>query len=138
MRVYCGYTSKKSSVTVSKIKGFFKIPPMVCKMYSKNDPISNSIKKCEMLLRRYKAFEASEDEYAQRMVYKIHSAFELIKRDRYYFTVPGYYIHGMTREELADYFGCTVTTISRNKTRLMKDVTAFLFSEDVIKEILKE
>jgi DNA-directed RNA polymerase specialized sigma subunit len=41
----------------------------------------------------------------------------------------------MTREEIAEHFNTSETTISRNKKRLVDRLSAVLFSDDVIYEL---
>lgn len=94
-----------------------------------------AFQKTEELLKNYNALDASADETARKMVRRIDDALELIKDDLYYQVVPLYYIDNWTRERIAEYYNTSVTTISRNKTRLIDRLKVTLFSTDAIKEI---
>lgn len=91
--------------------------------------------KTEELLRNYEAFKTSDQPYTVKLVKRIDSALEMIKDDIYYDTIPMYYFERKTREEIAEYYDTTVTTISRNKTRLINKIKPILFSDDVIYEL---
>lgn len=91
--------------------------------------------KTEELLRNYEAFKTSDQPYTVKLVKRIDSALEMIQDDIYYETIPMYYFERKTREEIADYYDTTVTTISRNKTRLINKIKPILFSDDVIYEL---
>lgn len=91
--------------------------------------------KTEELLRNYKAFKTSDQPYTVKLVKRIDSALEMIQDDIYYDTIPMYYFERKTREEIAEYYDTTVTTISRNKTRLINKIKPILFSDDVIYEL---
>lgn len=91
--------------------------------------------KTEELLRNYEAFKTSDQPYTVKLVKRIDSALEMIQDDIYYDTIPMYYFERKTREEIAEYYDTTVTTISRNKTRLINKIKPILFSDDVIYEL---
>lgn len=91
--------------------------------------------KTEELLRNYQAFTLSGDPAAEKMIQRIELALQVIKEDPYYDVIVMYYIEGKTREDIADAFNTSVTTISRNKTRLISRITPVLFSEDYIMQL---
>ena len=91
--------------------------------------------KTEDLLRNYNAFGLSGDPDAEKMLMQIESGLQIIKDDIYYDVIPMYYIEHKTREEIAEAFDTSVTTISRNKTRLIKKISAVLFSGDYIRQL---
>lgn len=91
--------------------------------------------KTEELLRNYEAFKTSDQPYTVKLVKRIDSALEMIQDDIYYDTIPMYYFERKTREEIAEYYDTTVTTISRNKTKLINKIKPILFSDDVIYEL---
>ena len=62
-------------------------------------------------------------------------ALEDIKDDLYYDIIIMSYFEGRSREYMAEYFDTTVTTVSRNKNRLINKLKARLFSDDVIMEV---
>lgn len=99
------------------------------------DDRKTAFQKTEELLRNYEAFAASDQPYAQKLMQKINEALSMIEDDPYYEIIRMVYFDGYTREVIAEEFGTTVTTISRNKTRLVNKLAAILVSDDVIYEI---
>lgn len=91
--------------------------------------------KTEDLLRNYNAFAVSGDPAAEKMILQIEAALKIIRDDIYYDVITMYYMDGKTREDIAEDYGTSVTTISRNKTRLIKELSAVLFSDDYIKQL---
>jgi DNA-directed RNA polymerase specialized sigma subunit len=99
------------------------------------DGRKTAYEKTEELLRNYNAFKKSDQPYTVKLVKKIDAALNTIKDDIYYEIIPMYYFENKTREVIAEYFNTTVTTISRNKTRLINKIKPILFSDDVIYEL---
>ena len=99
------------------------------------DDRKSAYQKTEELLRNYNAFIESDQPYTQKLVRKIDEALNSIKSDIYYEIIPMVYFEGDTREAVAEYFDTTVTTISRNKNRLVNKLKVRLFSDDVIYEL---
>ena len=99
------------------------------------DDRKSAFQKTEELLRNYKAFKDSDQPYTQKLVAKIDNALYEIKDDIYYDVIPLMYFDNETREFIAEHFNTTVTTVSRNKTRLVNKLKAMLFSDDVIYEL---
>mgnify|MGYP004609683349 CR=1 FL=1 len=99
------------------------------------DDRKTAYEKTEELLRNYNAFKNSDQPYTIKLVKKINDALFIIKDDIYYDIIPMYYFNGETREMIAEYYDTTVTTISRNKTRLINKIKPILFSDDVIYEL---
>ena len=91
--------------------------------------------KTDDLLRNYNAFAVSGDPAAEKMILQIEAALKIIRDDIYYDVITMYYMDGKTREDIAEDYGTSVTTISRNKTRLIKELSAVLFSDDYIKQL---
>ena len=91
--------------------------------------------KTEDLLRNYQAFTMSGDPAAEKMIQRIEMALSVIKEDPYYDVIIMYYIEGKTREDIADLLNTSVTTVSRNKSRLISRISAVLFSEDYIMQL---
>lgn len=91
--------------------------------------------KTEELLRQYNVFSLSGDPAAEKMILQIENALQSISGDFYYDVIPLYYIQKMTREEIAERFDTSVTTITRNKSRLIKQISAILFSGEYIKQL---
>lgn len=100
------------------------------------DDRKTAYQKTEELLRNYQTFKQVEDQpYTQKIVKLIEEALLEIKDDPYYKVITMIYFDQMTREQVADHFYTTVTTISRNKTRLVNKLKIRLFSDDVIYEL---
>ena len=99
------------------------------------DNRKTAYQKTEELLRNYNDFCKSDQPYAKKLVKQIDAALSDIKSDIYGEIIPLYYFEGETRENIAEYFNTTVTTISRNKTRLINKLKVKLFSDDVIYEL---
>lgn len=100
------------------------------------DDKKTAYQKTEELLRNYKTFQKITDQpYTVKLVKEIGAALEEITDDLYYDIIPMYYFEGKTREDVAEYFDTTVTTISRNKSRLINKLKVMLFSDDFIYEL---
>ena len=95
----------------------------------------SAIEKTEELLRNYHIFKDLQEPYAVKLVSNIEKALKDIEDDLYYEVIPMYYFHNETREYIAERFGCTETTISRNKTRLLNQLKLRLVSKEVIEEL---
>ena len=65
----------------------------------------------------------------------IDDAIAMLKDDYYYDLIRLRYFEGRTREEIAEHFGCDVTTVNRNKNRLINLLQIRLFSDEVIQQI---
>lgn len=100
------------------------------------DDRKTAIEKLEELLRCYPTFKKIDDkEYTVKLVQKVDEAMETIKGDPYYDVIRLFYFEDHTRESIALDYGCTETTISRNKTRLLNKLKTILFSDEVIFEL---
>lgn len=99
------------------------------------DNRKTAYQKTEELLRNYNTFKESDQPYTQKLVTKIDDALQSIKDDIYYDVIPLIYFEDEMRENVADHFRTTVTTISRNKVRLVNKLKVVLFSDDVIYEL---
>lgn len=65
----------------------------------------------------------------------IDGAIEMLKDDPYYHLIALRYFEGKSREEIAEYFDCDVSTVNRNKNRLINLLQIRLFSDEVIQQI---
>lgn len=99
------------------------------------DDRKTAFQKTEELLKNYNAFIESDQPYTIKLVEKMNAALEGIKDDPYFEIIPMCYFEDCTREEIAEKFNTTVTTVSRNKTRLVNILKSYLFSDDVIYEL---
>ena len=100
------------------------------------DSRKSATEKLEELLRNYPTFKKIQDkEYTVKLVQNIDAAMKTIEDDPYYDVIRLFYFEGCTRESISLDYGCTETTISRNKTRLLNKLKTILFSDEVIFEI---
>lgn len=60
-----------------------------------------------------------------------------LKNDPYYAVLPMRYFEGRTLEDIGVYFGVDHTTISRNRSRLIKELSMRLFPDDVVSEMMR-
>ena len=65
----------------------------------------------------------------------IDDAISMLKDDPYYDLIDMRYFKGCTREEIAEHFDCDVSTVNRNKNRLINLLQIRLFSDEVIQQI---
>lgn len=99
------------------------------------DNRKSAAQKTEELLRNYPSFKMSDQPYTKKLCSKIEFAMGTIKSDYYYEIIALYYFERMTREEVAEHFNTSETTISRNKKRLIDRLSAVLFSDDLIYDL---
>lgn len=101
------------------------------------DKRQSAFQKTECILRDYnKLTDAhSEDGTAKSFVEIIDKALSEIKDDDYYEIIPMIYFEGRSREDVAEYFNVTITTVSRNKTRLINQLKTYIFADDVVREL---
>lgn len=101
------------------------------------DNSQNAFQKTEQVLRNYEELKKShsEDGTANKFVDIINDALKSIEDDEYYEIIPMIYFENRSREYVAEFFDVTVTTISRNKTRLINKLKTLIFADDVVKEI---
>lgn len=67
----------------------------------------------------------------------IDKGMSALKNDPYYKILEMRYFEGRTLEDIGIYFGCDHTTISRNKSRLIRELSMQLFPDEVIQEFMK-
>ena len=100
------------------------------------DDRRSAIEKLEELLRSYPTLASIHDkEYTVKLVERVEKALEKISDDPYYDVIRMFYFEGKTREHISLEYDTSVTTISRNKTRLLNELKLMLFSDDVIYEL---
>ena len=101
------------------------------------DNRQTAFQKTEQILRSYNDMKKSysENGTAKKFVDIIDNALEDIKDDSYYDIIPMIYFEKRTREEIAEFFDTTPTTISRNKRRLVEKLKVLIFADDVIYEL---
>ena len=99
-----------------------------------------AIQKTEELLRLYPALKrspAKPDTITANILANAESALHDLETDPYFDVITRYYFDGQSREFIAQARGASVTTITRNKARLLKELAPRLFSDDVIKDLME-
>ena len=96
-----------------------------------------AFQKTEKALRLYTSIQNghSKNGISDRFITLVDKALKTLDDDPYYDVIPMIYFEGLTREQVAEYFDTTVTTISRHKTRLVNMITPILFSDETIIEL---
>ena len=100
----------------------------------------SSIQKTEELLRLYPALKRAPekpDTITSEVLKNTEAALHDLETDPYFDVITRYYFDGQSREFIAQARGASVTTITRNKARLLKELAPRLFPDDVIKELLE-
>lgn len=65
----------------------------------------------------------------------INSVLSKIQTDKYYEIITLKYFQNKTLEEIAEYFECETSTITRNKKRLLNEIKVLLFPNAFIDEL---
>lgn len=101
------------------------------------DNRQTAFQKTEQILKNYNDLKKSysEDGTAKKFVDIVDNALKELYDDLYYDIIPMMYFENQTREAIAEYFDTTVTTISRNKKRLVDKLKTLIFADDVIYEL---
>lgn len=101
------------------------------------DNRQTAFQKTEQILKNYNELKKSysEDGTAKKFVDIVDNALKELCDDLYYDIIPMIYFENQTREAVAEYFDTTVTTISRNKRRLINRLKYLIFADDVIYEL---
>ena len=101
------------------------------------DNRQTAFQKTEQILRSYNDMKKSysENGTAKKFVDIIDNALETLKNDSYYDIIPMLYFEKRSREDIAEFFDTTTTTISRNKRRLVEKLKVLIFADDVIYEL---
>lgn len=72
-----------------------------------------------------------------QVIAMIDKAMMSLTNDPYYDVLPMRYFEGRTLEDIGVYLGYDQSTITRNKNRLVKELSMRLFPDDVVHEFLK-
>lgn len=91
----------------------------------------------EELLRYYPKLKISNKPYTIEAVKKIEAALDTIRSDQYYEIIDLYYFQCLSRECIAEHFNTNEKTITRNRRRLLRNLSVVLFSDDVVSELLE-
>ena len=60
-----------------------------------------------------------------------------LKNDPYYDILPMRYFEGRTLEDIGAYLGCDHSTVSRNRSRLVRELAMRLFPDEVVNEMMQ-
>ena len=66
----------------------------------------------------------------------IDKCMETMKSDPYYCILEMRYFEGRTQEDIADHLGCSQVSVSKNKNRLIKELSIKLFPNEAILEMI--
>lgn len=88
------------------------------------------------LLERYEQLKLSDQPFSKKVVAQIDTALDQIRKDPFFSIIPMFYFEKVSREDIAFHFGVNEKTITRNRKRLVRQISVILFSDDVIMDIL--
>lgn len=102
-----------------------------------NNNRSSATEKTEYILKNYEAFKKgyTENGISKKYVEIIEKALQEISGDEYYEIIPLRYFEGKSREQAAEYFDVSTTTITRHQRELLERLSVLIFSDDVIYEL---
>jgi hypothetical protein len=100
--------------------------------YSSQSRGSNELD--DIIKVNHDAYEQSL-ERTKRSVKLIDDALRKIAWDQYYRIIPEKYFEGKTHEQIAELFNKDISTITRNKSRLVNELKIILFSDEAITEL---
>lgn len=99
------------------------------------------LKKTESLLKNYNNFKIAIVNNpdgtikTKKMIKFIDKALETLEDDPYYSIIEMRYFEHKSISEIAEFFDVEDRTIARNKKRILNELKAILFSDDVIEEL---
>jgi RNA polymerase sigma factor (sigma-70 family) len=112
-----GIPQKSKSITSFSSSPMYEVKSESDKAEEKIESIENSIQTTKNFIKM------------------IDSAIDMLKDDPYFDLIRMKYFEGKTREEIAEHFEVDVSTISRNKNRIVNLLQIRLFSDEVIYHI---
>lgn len=92
-----------------------------------NNKIDDVLKKYNLLKQAY-----SKDGVTTQFIKIVDNALDVLSDDEFYEIIPLSYFEHKSREWLAEYFDVTVTTISRQKKRLLNELYILIFADDYV------
>ncbi len=92
--------------------------------------------KTVQILLSYNMLKKAGSSKAAALVTNVDKALETMKQDPYYQIIPIMYFDGKSREYAAEQMDVNPTTISRNKKRLLSQLTVLLFSDEYIDKLI--
>jgi hypothetical protein len=103
-----------------------KIAERVVERLSERGVAEDPIARTEYLLRGYQRLMQKDDRESRKMLRKIDVALEMIRDDDYYDALYRHYVLGDKIESIAEDLNCGIATVSRNKNRLIKQLSCFM------------
>lgn len=100
-----------------------------------NNRTINNLTDAELAEKKIEEIEASIDKMIEYLDL-IDEALEKISNDDYFDIIRMKYFEGKTHEEIAEYLNVDVSTVSRNKKRLINKLAIYLFPDDSMIEFL--
>ena len=94
--------------------------------------------KTEDILKNFNQFKKSNQPFAKELVEKVEDALASLKDDKYFEIIPLFYFQKRTRENIAEIFDTSTTTISRNKNRLVNKISIVLFADEFVIDFFEE
>lgn len=94
--------------------------------------------KTEDILKNFNQFKKSNQPFAKELVEKVEDALTSLKDDKYFEIIPLFYFQKRTRENIAEIFDASTTTISRNKNRLVNKISIVLFADEFVIDFFEE
>lgn len=94
--------------------------------------------KTEDILKNFNQFKKSNQPFAKELVEKVEDALTSLKDDKYFKIIPFFYFQKRTRENIAEIFDTSTTTISRNKNRLVNKISIVLFADEFVIDFFEE
>lgn len=67
----------------------------------------------------------------------INKSMDALRNDPYFCILEMRYFEGRTQEDIADHLGCSQVTVSKNKNRLVRELSMRLFPNQAINEMLE-
>ena len=95
------------------------------------DDTDTAYEKTEKLLKMYNDIKLTDN----KIVPVLNRALDAIRDDAYFQIIELAYFENRSREYIAEYFDIEVSTVSRNKKRLVNRISRMIFTNDVIKEL---
>lgn len=97
-------------------------------------PVFQKVEKC---LYCYSDFKNQNDghELTESFIEEIQEALDRLKDDFYFNIIEYKYFEKLTQEEIAEKLNCDVSTVTRNKNRLIRRLGFILFSDQAIEEL---
>ena len=90
----------------------------------------------EDILRNYPTFRKITGRQATaEMAQRVEQALAAIKDDPYYDIIGLFYFEGQSRSAIASYFETTPKTINRNRARLVRKLSLYIYSDEICREL---